>query len=1242
MSCRTGESGNSDHMGEVRNNNQNCQTVRGEDGEAVLPDGDANANQMIQTGDEGGDVTGDLGSLRSHPMVVSQMVEQDKVIIWGTDFQCDDPDLAEFEMLECQDLEAYLVEEEEEHDGVTPGKTAGGEGKILLDQPVSVVELVSNQSSGGERGGWNTIQQGSSEQEAPRMSHLSGSRAVGIEAVDCVVRTEFSSENDVFVSCLSTMSSLGGSLATLEIPGQTPAIITDSWHTPSGPKRTISDDLSLASQSCNIMPDCSLASQRTKKHQVPSMNTLRVAVQPQPESVSTTQRVECPCEPSENTTQQADHPFEQSESTTQRGDLDLNQNRTIRNEEFVIEEAQVSNRFKVGQCKSQLNMQVQVNEGHNHHLEQRYREVGDYAQGNRRLLPPDVNHNSPAKSDFKGIQSVDSKGFKKQGSFDKTLNKQGSFEQKLKKTTSFEQNIKKNISFENTTKKSASFDRSLRKEPSFDRTLRKQGSFEHSSSPSSLEGRKPWGSPSRSPSRPAIPPWSPRRQAPNSPAKTSSRLTSSPSKTSNLVSSQDQSGSPQRAITSCLRMPSKVCVSSNLPKTISPQPPAEPRMSSPSHKTKTARPKIITYVRKSPQVQLKTQSQEIQLSQAETSAVPPRLPASNPSPPTAQREPHKAGPRSKASQVLCSSNALFDKYRQEMQKAGFFPPGTGMTSLGIKPPTHPPPQRLTEKSGSFHEELPIRHMSELGPAPPKLAPQEGIGLLRSPRPRGPQLGLGAVTRQPIAAKSRTVLQGQTGQRSGVTTHSNPGQPAKQGTSQGYHDHTANQRRPTAEYAQARIQLSKSGQSGLRPPGFSALPPARQATFGFVRNSSISSVSSNQSTASGHSDPCRPSQLCGSPTGHVGSSVRSQEDQCQRTLVEQLRERCEKQTRHLQTLQVELNKASLGLDVFAITTQHFYQKSERAFVKERELSFELTRIRDEVASSVLRWEALHQDKEALERRFEGELVGLRAQQQSDLAGLEEKLRQQNSLEVRRLKAEQEEELETLQTQYIEQMEDMTEDLKMAHEQQRKSLEEDFEKLRLSLQDQVDTLTFQNRSLRERAKRFEEALCRSTEEQIVEALAPYQHIEEDLKSLKEVLEMKNQQIHEQDIKISELEKMQAQKNVFLEERVQVLQHQNEELRARIDKNLALSRHLSEENANLQESVEKESNEKKRLSRNNEELLWRLQTGELSPHMSPTGSPIHRVSPILHGSTSSSPIHHRSSPCPPSPARPHSYHQ
>ncbi|XP_037630299.1 microtubule-associated tumor suppressor candidate 2 isoform X4 [Sebastes umbrosus] len=330
-----------------------------------------------------------------------------------------------------------------------------------------------------------------------------------------------------------------------------------------------------------------------------------------------------------------------------------------------------------------------------------------------------------------------------------------------------------------------------------------------------------------------------------------------------------------------------------------------------------------------------------------------------------------------------------------------------------------------------------------------------------------------------------------------------------------------------------------------------------------------------------------------------------------------------------------------------------QTSESAIVKERELSLELARIRDEVAFSVAHWEQLQQEKEELERRFEAELQGLRAQQQRELGVLEERLKAQHVAEAQSLQAEQRAELEELRVQQQEQIEEMSENheaslmemetahndtlatlqeehartvknLKMAHEQQTKSLEEEFVKIRLSLQDQVDTLTFQNRSLRDRAKRFEEALRKSTDEQIWDALAPYKHIDEDLKSLKEVLEMKNQQIHQQELKISELEKI-AEKNVYLEERVQVLQQQNEDLKERIDKNIAVSRQLSEDNANLQVNVEKESNEKKRLSRNNEELLWRLQTGELSPHMSPSSSPIHRP---LSG--------------PGSPARPHSYHQ
>lgn len=46
----------------------------------------------------------------------------------------------------------------------------------------------------------------------------------------------------------------------------------------------------------------------------------------------------------------------------------------------------------------------------------------------------------------------------------------------------------------------------------------------------------------------------------------------------------------------------------------------------------------------------------------------------------------------------------------------------------------------------------------------------------------------------------------------------------------------------------------------------------------------------------------------------------------------------------------------------------------------------------------------------------------------------------------------------------------------------------------------------------------------------ALAPYRHLEEDMRSLKQVLEMKNQQIHQQEKRIAELEKL-VSRGVFL---------------------------------------------------------------------------------------------------------------
>ncbi|XP_070433973.1 microtubule-associated tumor suppressor candidate 2 isoform X1 [Equus przewalskii] len=403
---------------------------------------------------------------------------------------------------------------------------------------------------------------------------------------------------------------------------------------------------------------------------------------------------------------------------------------------------------------------------------------------------------------------------------------------------------------------------------------------------------------------------------------------------------------------------------------------------------------------------------------------------------------------------------------------------------------------------------------------------------------------------------------------------------------------------------------------------------------------VSSPKRTTASATKLHSPGYPKQRTTAPRNGFPPKPDLQAREAERQLVQRLKERCEQQARQLGLVRGELRRAFRGFEALAVSTQHFFGKNESALVKEKELSIELANIRDEVAFNTAKCEKLQKEKEDLERRFEDEVRKLGWQQQAELQDLEERLQLQFEAEMARLQEEHRAQLLRIRCQHQEQVEDITasheatllemesnhtvaiailqddhdhkvQELMSTHELEKKELEENFEKLRLSLQDQVDTLTFQSQSLRDRARRFEEALRKNTEEQLEIALAPYQHLEEDMKSLKQVLEMKNQQIHQQEKKIIELEKL-AEKNIILEEKIQVLQQQNEDLKARIDQNTVVTRQLSEENANLQEYVEKETQEKKRLSRTNEELLWKLQTGDpTSPvKLSPT-SPVYRGS-------------------------------
>ncbi|XP_053168172.1 microtubule-associated tumor suppressor candidate 2 isoform X2 [Hemicordylus capensis] len=717
-------------------------------------------------------------------------------------------------------------------------------------------------------------------------------------------------------------------------------------------------------------------------------------------------------------------------------------------------------------------------------------------------------------------------------------------------------------------------------------------------------------------------------------------------------------------------------------------------------KPKHVRPKIITYIRRNPQA----------IGQLDHPFAPPGLPYVSPacSMPMAKEQ------KTSNDGDIKPANVLYDKFKPDLQKPRIY--SSGLVVSGIKSSGH----HFGQMGEKFLQEVGERPVKEEYCPPPYTHYEVPPSFYRSAMILKPQLGLGAVSRLP-SAKSRILIASQ--RSSGSCIH--PQGPITSSPTLFHPDASVDLKKGPNPNA-AKSNLPKPCQSGLRPPGYSRLPAAKLAAFGFVRSSSVSSISSNQSNDSVQSDQSRPANRSSfgneeqtapkaaepskeAPKGTsrvalqasnstpaarrsllpapktaaapaAGSKKEVQKDQeanrptisspkrlvvtatklhspghpkqrsfvprngfstkpdlqsreAERQFIQQMKEKCEEQAKQLSRIQEELKRTSYGFDVFVVTTQYFFRKNESALVKEKELSAELANIRDEVALNAARYEKLQKEKEELERRFESRLKKLSWQQQEELQALEERLQVQYSAEIDHLQEEHGTQLVRIKSQHQEQVEDITatqeatvlemenshtvavamlqdeyehrvQELKLAHELEKKELEENFEKLRLSLQDQVDTLTFQSHSLKDKAKRFEEALKKNTEEQLEVALAPYQHLEEDMISLKQVLEMKNQLIHQQEKRIMELEKL-AEKNLILEERIQVLQQQNEDLRVRIDQNTVVTRQLSEENANLQEYVEKETEEKKRLSRTNEELLWKLQTAEpMSPvKLSPT---------------------------------------
>ena len=129
-------------------------------------------------------------------------------------------------------------------------------------------------------------------------------------------------------------------------------------------------------------------------------------------------------------------------------------------------------------------------------------------------------------------------------------------------------------------------------------------------------------------------------------------------------------------------------------------PPPHERSSPPKcpPKPKSVRPKIITYVRKGPPVKV----QPLDGPPHQVSSLPGRLGSYTGT--QVSSEANGGRGENLDSPVLSASNLLFDKYRQEMQKAQQFNP-TGVVGSGIKTTSYTVPHKQPSRADSFYGSL---------------------------------------------------------------------------------------------------------------------------------------------------------------------------------------------------------------------------------------------------------------------------------------------------------------------------------------------------------------------------------------------------------------------------------------------------------------------------------------------------------------------------------------------------------
>ncbi|XP_066429500.1 microtubule-associated tumor suppressor 1 isoform X2 [Eleutherodactylus coqui] len=349
--------------------------------------------------------------------------------------------------------------------------------------------------------------------------------------------------------------------------------------------------------------------------------------------------------------------------------------------------------------------------------------------------------------------------------------------------------------------------------------------------------------------------------------------------------------------------------------------------------------------------------------------------------------------------------------------------------------------------------------------------------------------------------------------------------------------------------------------------------------------------------------------------------------------------CEEQSGIIQQLKKLITSGNQRFEALTVVIQHVLNQREEALRKRKELSQELQNLRGDLVSASGTCDRLEKEKNDLLVAYEGILQKVKDEHFAELNDLEDKLKQFYTGECEKLqtifieeaekyKTELQEKVDDLnctheayrlaaETSHAEEIQNIKEEyekslteLKDSQDRENRALEDSFKEKQAEIEEKIEEIKQENESLREKLK-AEEEQRKLSKERSTQKNPQVMYLEQELESLKAVLEIKNEKLHQQDKKLMQIEKL-VETNTLLVEKLNKCQQENEDLKARMANHIALSRQLSTEQEVLQRSLEKESKANKRLSMENEELLWKLHNGDLcSPKkLSPSspGIPFH----------------------------------